>query len=199
LAVWQEAKDELRRLALALGVGSGRVDDVLQDVYLAATEAGQRAWEDGGQRRWLFRVTINRCRLEHRRRRAWQGVWEKLRRVWTPPESVDASKMAAHDEEVAALRAALADLEPELRIPVVLRYFSELDSSEIGRLLDLPASTVRGQLRIARQRLAVALRRAGVTGNEESAAASRLTRFVLWQVRNLPHELPAPGGTRTAA
>jgi len=79
LAVWLDAEEELRRMVLALGVGSGRVDDVLQDVYLAASEAEEREWDDGGQRRWLFRVTINRCRLEHRRRRTWLGVWEETR------------------------------------------------------------------------------------------------------------------------
>jgi len=88
LAVWLAAQDELRRLVAALGVGRDQVDDVLQDVYLAANTAEERTWDDGGQRRWLFRVTINRCRLEHRRRRSWQGLWEKLQRAWTRPEDI---------------------------------------------------------------------------------------------------------------
>jgi DNA-directed RNA polymerase specialized sigma24 family protein len=52
-------------------------------------------------------------------------------------------------------------LEPPLRTALVLRYFLEMDSGQIGAILEEPASTVRSRLRAARQRLASELKRAG--------------------------------------
>ena len=52
------------------------------------------------------------------------------------------------------VEAALSQLEPVLREVVVLRYFSDFDSREIGDMLGIPDSTVRSHLRSARQQLA---------------------------------------------
>jgi RNA polymerase sigma-70 factor (ECF subfamily) len=167
LDVWQAAEPKLRRLGHALGIDRNRVDDLLQEAYLAAMEAPKRAWDDESRRRWLFRVTINRCRLEHRRRRKWQGVWEKLRRTWHEYRGGNHAEAAAGDEEQSALRAALESLDAELRSTLVLRYYCEFDSTEIGQILELSPSTVRGQLRAGRRRLAAMLRTAGFRPREE--------------------------------
>jgi RNA polymerase sigma-70 factor (ECF subfamily) len=160
LAAWQEAEPRLRRLVVAMGVGHGDVDDLLQNVYLAARQSGAAPTDDEGRRRWLFRVAINRCRLEHRRKRRWQAVWERIQRVWTEYAGgrIDT---AAESEEQAALRLALQRLPPEQRNLIVLRYYCDLSSTDIGQILDLPAATVRGQLSVARRRLAEALREGG--------------------------------------
>ncbi len=164
---WQAAEPKLRRLGQALGLDRHRVDDVLQDAYLAAVDAPKRNWDDESRRRWLFRVTINRCRLEHRRRRTWQGVWEKLRRTWSEYRMTNDAETAEGAELRRALRAAVEELDDEVRNPLVLRYYCEFDSTEIGQILELPASTVRSQLRAGRQRLAAILRRAGFRPGDE--------------------------------
>jgi RNA polymerase sigma-70 factor (ECF subfamily) len=161
LTAWQEAEPKLRRVAAAMGVGRQQVDDVLQDVYLAAHQSRPPPGDEESCRRWLFRVAINRCRLEHRRRKRWWAAWEKLHRVWTECLGGAGIEAAADGEEQMALRRALRRLSPELRNPIVLRYYCDLNSTEIGQVLDLPAATVRGQLRAGRTRLAEALRAAG--------------------------------------
>jgi len=52
-------------------------------------------------------------------------------------------------------------MKPLHRSVLVLRYFQGLDSKEIGRILDMPDSTVRSHLRVARKILADELKRAG--------------------------------------
>ncbi len=44
-------------------------------------------------------------------------------------------------------------LPEELRVPLVLSTFDELNSREIGRVLDVPEGTVRTRLQRARQML----------------------------------------------
>jgi len=161
-SVWDEAAPELVRLVVALGVRSSRAEDVLQDVYVAAWEKSPSGLERSELRRWLFRVTINRCHLEHRRQARWQGVFRGLTRLFgRHSEERDAAAVAGENEETAMVRRALEELEPQMRSILVLRYFTGLDSKEIGQILQLPDSTVRSHLRAARQRLALELRRAG--------------------------------------
>lgn len=52
---------------------------------------------------------------------------------------------------------AIATLPPPLRAAVVLHYYADLSSNEIGRVLRIPAATVRFRLAKARRRLLDAL------------------------------------------
>jgi RNA polymerase sigma-70 factor (ECF subfamily) len=165
--VWDEVAGELSRLAAAMGIASARAGDVLQDIYLTAWQKRPPGADAADLRRWLFRVAVNRCRLEHRRHGRWQRVLGGLKQLWTASSqhSADGSDNAAdalgRQEERELVRGALERLEPASRTVLVLRYFTDLDSQEIGKILGLPDSTVRGHLRTARNQLAGELKRAG--------------------------------------
>ena len=160
--VWSELAPELARLACALGVDPSRADDVLQDVYLAAHQKQPCRADPAGLRRWLYRVCVNRCNLAHRRRTRRSRLMRRVHTASTDSgRADDASQAACRQEEKELVRRALDDLDPPLRTVLVLRYFAELDSNQIGRMLDLPDSTVRSRLRTARRRLALALREIG--------------------------------------
>ncbi len=73
-SVWNDTASELSRLASAMGLPVERVQDVLQDVYLVGLQKCPRVVGRDELRRWLFRVTVNRCNLEHRRGHRWQAV-----------------------------------------------------------------------------------------------------------------------------
>lgn len=161
--VWQSSGTELARLAASLGMRAAEAEDVLQDVYVAAlAEQGNRPAAAAELRLWLFRVTINRCHLEHRRRGRWRNLVSNFWR-WgkTNDSNADAASVCQLDHERALVRQTLETLEADLKTPLVLRYFCDLDSREIGRILDLPDSTVRSRLRAARKRLAAELIQAG--------------------------------------
>ena len=60
------------------------------------------------------------------------------------------------------MRRGLQQLDGSLLAPMVLRYFCDLNSSEVGRILDLSPSTIRSRLREARLILAKRLMKRGV-------------------------------------
>lgn len=151
---WGLLAPELGRLVRALGITGARVDDVLQDVYVVACEKRPANVVGDDLRRWLMRVTANRCRLEHRQRRSWRRVIERL---WNwgaatnsngVVDSVELHELGVHVE------AALSVLKPIEREMIVLRYFAELNSHEIGEMLHLNEATVRSHLSRARRQLA---------------------------------------------
>jgi RNA polymerase sigma-70 factor, ECF subfamily len=164
--VWPEVAPELARVLRAMGISAANVDDILQDVYLAAWQKQPPGLAADDLRRWLFRVALNRANLEHRRRGRWRRWWRHLVGQHEPvgnhlaPRSpvVDA---ACREEHKDVVRRVLEQLPPQIRTILVLRYFAELDSKEIAAILDMPDSTVRSHLRSGRQQLALELTRAG--------------------------------------
>src|SRR5687767_6375224 len=67
-AVWADQAGPLAALAAGLGLKPDAAADVLQEVYLTALRTPPPIASEVELARWLFRVTANRCRLEHRQR-----------------------------------------------------------------------------------------------------------------------------------
>jgi RNA polymerase sigma-70 factor, ECF subfamily len=129
-----------------------------QDAEDAAQEALTRAWrawpalrEVGATRGWLLRITVNVCR-------EWQrGAFGQGLRLTEPLPSDSGSlgvptagDLGTSDHTgMLDLRDAVALLDPDLRLIVVLRYYAGMDATEIGTALDMPPATVRTRLRRA--------------------------------------------------
>ena len=118
-------------------------EDIAQEAFLSAV----RALHTFDRRRpfgpWLHRIVVNRA-IDWARARS-------LRRE-TGDDALESS--AAGPEPLArrlseGIAAALADLSPEHRAVVVLRYLLEYTPGEIASLLDLPRGTVNSRLRRA--------------------------------------------------
>lgn len=157
-------QSRLRRIAAGMGLDPADVEDVLQDVSIKALKGPAHFQSNEQSVRWLIRVTLNRCLTEHRRRRTFKrhtGEILKMRRQGDAASGPTAEK-AVQAEEVEIVREGLKKLDETLLGPLVLRYFCRLNSNEIAKLLDLPASTVRGRLRDARMILAKRLQRRGL-------------------------------------
>jgi len=160
-ATWQAAASDLARLVAAMGCG-GAAEDILQSVYLVAMSRRPKRLSHEELRRWLFRVTINRCRQEHRRRGRARRVLARLAGWMRGSNSVPpAADTAADRRQRQAVTRALEAMDDDLRAPLVLRYFLDMNSGEIGRILGMPDTTVRTRLRAGRKRLVDQLRRAG--------------------------------------
>lgn len=134
--VFRRQYPKMVRLAFATIGDDARAEEIVQDAFLDT----YRAFDDLREPEAYLRVcVVNRCRSELRRRRV-----RELRPPDPPAELSDAA-----DE----LWDVLGHLTEEQRIAVVLRYHGQYRSSEIARIMEIPASTVRYHLRTARQAL----------------------------------------------
>jgi RNA polymerase sigma-70 factor (ECF subfamily) len=119
-------------------------EDIAQESFLAAVRALDRFDRRRPFGPWLHRITVNRA-IDFARARA-------LRAESALTEGAEHS--AADRRELSdALVAALAELAPEHRAVVVLRYVLEYTPGEIGAMLELPRGTVNSRLRRALDRL----------------------------------------------
>ena len=142
--------------------------DVLQDVWLQLSRSlpTLRTGEPLGP--WLFRVARNRGldALRRRRRRCVLYFSELEREAdeeeRSPLTSVPdfhplPEELAEHHELQHALQQAIQALPPKFRTVVLLRYAGQLSFAEIGRVLQMPTTTVKSFFYRARPRLAALL------------------------------------------
>lgn len=159
----------LKRIIAGMGLSASDGDDVLQDVSIRALKQCR-----GGSRtallsreddvKWLIKVTVNRCLMEHRRRRTFRRHASEIlkRRLETKKTSKPAVENVIVAEELEIVRENLQKLDDSLLAPMVLRYFCDLNSKEVGEILALSPSTVRSRLREARMIIAKRLLERGV-------------------------------------
>jgi RNA polymerase sigma-70 factor, ECF subfamily len=150
--VWRKNDASLAKLAIGVGLSGDQQADVLQDVYLMAIRQPPAIHSEAEVVRWLFRVTVNRCHLEHRRRGRWRRMWSSLVRAWDGDQRPHGA--AAFGELKVQVDRALATLIEDDRTLVVMRYFLNLNSRQIAEIVEMPEATVRGRLRSARRKLA---------------------------------------------
>jgi RNA polymerase sigma factor (sigma-70 family) len=159
----------LKRIIAGMGLSASDGEDVLQDVSIRALKQCR-----GGSRtalpsreddvKWLIKVTVNRCLMEHRRRRTFRRHASEIlkRRLEAKKASKPTVENVIVAEELEIVRENLQKLDDSLLAPMVLRYFCDLNSKEVGEILALSPSTVRSRLREARMILAKQLLERGV-------------------------------------
>ena len=150
VALYQPRVERLARRLL--GWRGGDVEDVVQDVFLAAL-TGARSFRGGSSLwTWLTAITLNRCRRHVRRAALTRRFREWLGRQ---PRDTDtaADRGALEDESGARVRAAVASLPPRDREVIVLYYLEGRAVAEIGEALRASPGAVEVRLHRARQKL----------------------------------------------
>ncbi|MCA9245186.1 MAG: sigma-70 family RNA polymerase sigma factor [Phycisphaerales bacterium] len=140
----------VRRLAFRLLGWQGDVDDVVQDVFVAAWQKAPEGDEDRTAA-WLARVTINACRARMRRKRLWMSWFSGAsdeRRIVAP-----SSTETEREEAFEPVRQAIRKLKPQDREVIVLRYLEEMRVTDIAALLGVANNTVEARLSRARRRM----------------------------------------------
>jgi RNA polymerase sigma-70 factor, ECF subfamily len=152
-AAFLESFETLKRIAAGLGLGPADVQDTLQDVYVQASRRDM-ALPPKEARAWLVRVTVNRALLEHRQRKRFRQAATRMVQERPHREVPSPDALAEKDEQLTAVRQAMEQLDEGLLTVTVLRYFTGMDSTQIGQALGIPPATVRRRLHDARLILA---------------------------------------------
>ena len=126
---------------------------------------------DGNSRfhAWIHTIATNVAITEYRKRRSLKRAQRTLsldapiagtNDLYLDPSGRerDPGDRADHREFDARVRAAVHQLPDEFRDPVVLRDLEGLSYDEIGRILELPAGTVRSKIHRGRLLLQEMLR-----------------------------------------
>ena len=152
VALYQSRVERLARRLL--GWRGGDVEDVVQDVFLAAL-TGARSFRGGSSLwTWLTAITLNRCRRHARRAalarrfREWLG-----KQQGSQGTNAAADRLTLETEAGLRVRSAVAALPPRDREVVVLYYLEGRPVAETAEALGVSPGAVEVRLHRARQRL----------------------------------------------
>jgi RNA polymerase sigma-70 factor (ECF subfamily) len=122
-------------------------EDIAQEAFLSAVRSLDRFDRRRSFGPWLHRIVVNRA-IDWTRART-------LRREVGDEGLVTAAAPAEPAPRALSegISNALAELTPEHRAVIVLRYLLEYSPGEIAELLDLPRGTVNSRLRRGLDRL----------------------------------------------
>jgi RNA polymerase sigma factor (sigma-70 family) len=142
-------QDRVARLVYRLLGWRGDVDDVVQDVFLAALKRLGTFRDESSEWTWLAAIAINRCRTL-RRRQLLEFRWLKLVR---PDSTATNPSNLQRDETAERVRSAVAALPARDREVIVLYYLEDWSVEENGRSTGSSPAAIDVRLHRARQKL----------------------------------------------
>lgn len=130
-------------------------EDAASEVFLRARHAMDRYDTAQPFSRWLLAIASHHCIDLLRRRGAERRLFSAEEVEAAEPLAAGPSPLAelVAAEQRATVRAAVERLPERYRLPLVLRYYSELSYDDIARALGLPRNTVANLIFRAKQEL----------------------------------------------
>ena len=144
-------------------------EDVLQEVFIKFYKSsGSIDSAKGGYGPWLYRVTVNHCISDKRRKRfpiSNPREEEGFEGPYDFPEKNEQSivELAIRNQEIEELWKVVKELNVKHRAVLALRYFNDLSYEEIAKIMNIPLGTVKSRLNIA-----ISLVRKAMSGKESS-------------------------------
>jgi RNA polymerase sigma-70 factor, ECF subfamily len=142
-ALFRSHWSRAHRAAFLVVGDAAAAEDIAQEAFLAAVRALDRFDRRRPFGPWLHRIVVNRA-----------IDWARARRLRAESELGD---HAAAPEQPRSgeqgIEGAIAELSPDHRAVIVLRYLLEYTPGEIAELLELPRGTVNSRLRRGLDRL----------------------------------------------
>lgn len=139
-------KDRTYSIALHFFRGDEAVaKDVTQQVFLKLFTAIKQFRCSAMFTTWLYRLVINTCVDEQRRRRRFLLFGDAFEAGATGAKRSQEEQYASREVE-HAVQAAIAELKPKLRVPILLKYMENLSYEEIAAVLECSKGTVASRL-----------------------------------------------------
>jgi RNA polymerase sigma-70 factor (ECF subfamily) len=148
------AENQRRVFQIAYSVlgNSADAEDISQEAFLRAYQKFDSLREAEKFRAWVnrivFRLALNRKR-GYRRRLARDSAWQGME---TQPV-VDGAKQAEQQVMLDRLRREIDRLPEKFRSVLLLSLVEEMEPTDVGAILGIPAGTVRSRMHTARKLL----------------------------------------------
>jgi len=158
-ALFDRYKDYVYRVAFGLTRHVEESEEVVQEAFLDVLKALPRYDVEGTARfeTWLYRVTVNRCKMRWRRKRLpsadWDEVGEQIVQVPDTSAESDPERVAQEAEQRRTLWQAVGTLQEIYRQVILLRYEQGLSYDEIAQHVGISMGTVKSRLNAAHKKL----------------------------------------------
>ena len=152
-ALYQAYALKALRTAFLMTHQSNMAEDAVQETFVQVWTSIDKLRDVHAFRAWFFRILINRVKYLGKRDKGNHTLPLETAVDHRDDHTPRPEDQAERDEELRRVQTAIARLPEPQRVPVILRYFSELSEEEIAATLGIPAGTVKSRLHTARARL----------------------------------------------
>lgn len=168
-------RDDLAALCRRMLHDAASVDDALSEIFLRAHRALPQYDPERPFKPWLRTLAANHCIDALRRRKAERGLFGSDEDGLDVAADAAPSALAALTlrEERHEVLAALDALPDKYRLPLILRFYRDLDYEAIAETLGVSRTQVGTLLFRAKVRLREQLARSAGTDDADGAGGSR--------------------------
>jgi len=143
--LFEAYKDKVYSIAFYFSRDEASARDITQQVFLKLFTSIGQFRRDCEFTTWLYRLVANACTDEHRRRRRFVSFDDEAG-VMNMIERGSQEENYIRRQINDSVRAAIADLKPKLRLPILLKYVEGLSYDEIANVLGCSKGTVASRL-----------------------------------------------------
>ena len=152
--LFETYKDKVFSIAVySSGGDRATADDVTQQIFLKLFTAIRQFRGDSEFTTWLYRLVVNAC-LDERRRRRRLLPWGETVAVRNTSDKKPQEKQFARLEVQEAVQAAIGQLKPKFRLPILLKYIEGLSYDESATVMGCSKGTVASRLNRGHSQLA---------------------------------------------
>ncbi|HEX2270640.1 MAG TPA: sigma-70 family RNA polymerase sigma factor [Pyrinomonadaceae bacterium] len=152
--LFEAYKDKVFSIAVYSSGGDRTVaEDVTQQIFLKLFTAIRQFRGDSEFTTWLYRLVVNAC-LDERRRRRRLLPWDMTPAANKVSEKKPQERQYARLEVADAVRVAIEELKPKFRLPILLKYIEGLSYEEIAEVMGCSKGTVASRLNRGHSQLA---------------------------------------------
>ena len=152
--LFETYKDKVFSIAVySIGGDRAVADDVTQQIFLKLFTAIRQFRGESEFTTWLYRLVVNAC-LDERRRRRRLLPWGETVAMRNPSDKKPQEKQYARLEVAEAVHAAIGELKPKFRLPILLKYIEGLSYEEIASVMGCSKGTVASRLNRGHSQLA---------------------------------------------
>lgn len=130
-------------------------EDAVQETFLKAYRGFDTFRGESSEKTWLFRIAVNTCRDMQR------GGWFRHTDRRVTPDMLPEQAVQPEEGQLD-LTLAVMNLPPRYREAIMLYYYQDMDTTEIGHVLGIHQSSVSIRLKKGREMLRKALEGRGL-------------------------------------
>jgi RNA polymerase sigma-70 factor (ECF subfamily) len=128
--------------------------DVTQGVFLKLMTKIEQFHGGSEFTTWLYRLVVNACMDEQRKHRRFLPFGDGFEMGKRGPEKNSQEERYARIEIADSVKAAISELKPKLRLPILLKYVEGLSYEEMAEVLNCSKGTIASRMNRGHKMLA---------------------------------------------
>ncbi len=144
-------------MAYQFTMNSMEAEDLTQDIFIKLYSSLNKYAPGSNFKLWVYRIAKNHIIDWYRKNKYISLRMEEFKKNIESENSGETLRDNLEDLKIK-LRKVINSLEPDFRLPIVLRDLQGLSYEEISKILDIPVGTVKSRINRARLYISEILR-----------------------------------------